>query len=572
MQTGKTGRHRVGRLGSGWGNAMAAGGIALIVLLFGSPGQGQPAGTSGPRFQVTGAQADLDHELLVIHGVNLDAAPLRIMLGLTELAIVTAGPDEILASLPASLAPGSYVLTLTRLSAGARVETRDVETFDVTIGAVGPPGPPGPQGPEGPRGPEGLQGPPGAQGLPGAPGPQGPPGPQGLPGASGPPGPQGPPGAGGVPSGAMVLGVPSDTTLVAAGFTDAGPVLEGWRATSTTAAPDARESHTAVWTGSRMIVWGGNLGGTLFDTGGQYDPVSDSWTATSTTGVPEARTAHTAVWTGSRMVVWGGSRNTSPYYVDTGGQYDPVSDSWAATSTTRAPEGRVSHTAVWTGSRMIVWGGVANDFSPLSSGGQYDPVSDSWTATSTTGAPDARTGHTAVWTGSRMIVWGGAGGTGSVNTGARYDPLSDSWTATSTMSAPEARAAHTAVWTGSRMIVWGGSRNTGGQYDPVSNSWTPTATEGAPEARTAHTAVWTGSRMIVWGGFFTSFSSSFNTGGQYNPANDSWLPTSMTRPPQARSHHTAVWTGSEMIVWGGGEQSAFDTGARLFSLSLYVKN
>ena len=32
-------------------------------------------------------------------------------------------------------------------------------------------------------------------------------------------------------------------------------------------------------------------------------------------------------------------------------------DQWGATSTINAPAGRVSHTAVWTGSEMIVWGG-----------------------------------------------------------------------------------------------------------------------------------------------------------------------------------------------------------------------
>src|SRR6476660_899142 len=32
---------------------------------------------------------------------------------------------------------------------------------------------------------------------------------------------------------------------------------------------------------------------------------------------------------------------------------------------------------------------------------------DTWTATSTTNAPSARAGHTAVWTGTEMIVWGG---------------------------------------------------------------------------------------------------------------------------------------------------------------------
>ena len=32
---------------------------------------------------------------------------------------------------------------------------------------------------------------------------------------------------------------------------------------------------------------------------------------------------------------------------------------------------------------------------------------DTWTATTTDNAPSARDGHTAVWTGSEMIVWGG---------------------------------------------------------------------------------------------------------------------------------------------------------------------
>ena len=32
---------------------------------------------------------------------------------------------------------------------------------------------------------------------------------------------------------------------------------------------------------------------------------------------------------------------------------------------------------------------------------------------------------------------------------------------------------------------------------------------------------------------------------------DTWTPTSLTNAPDGRSNHTAVWTGSEMIVWGG---------------------
>jgi len=73
--------------------------------------------------------------------------------------------------------------------------------------------------------------------------------------------------------------------------------------TSVTNAPDARELHAAVWTGSEMIVWGGvNITGYL-NTGGRYDPGTDSWTATGTTGAPSARGYHTAVWTGNEMIV-----------------------------------------------------------------------------------------------------------------------------------------------------------------------------------------------------------------------------------------------------------------------------
>jgi hypothetical protein len=48
-----------------------------------------------------------------------------------------------------------------------------------------------------------------------------------------------------------------------------------------------REVPTAVWTGTEMIVWGGTNAPT--NTGGRYNPSTDSWTATSTTNAPSAR-------------------------------------------------------------------------------------------------------------------------------------------------------------------------------------------------------------------------------------------------------------------------------------------
>ena len=86
-----------------------------------------------------------------------------------------------------------------------------------------------------------------------------------------------------------------------------------WGATSMFHVPSVRTNHTAIWTGSEMIVWGGWGGGPDLNTGGRYNPSTDSWTATSTTNAPAGREWHTAIWTGSQMIVWGGSNNCQPF-------------------------------------------------------------------------------------------------------------------------------------------------------------------------------------------------------------------------------------------------------------------
>ena len=71
---------------------------------------------------------------------------------------------------------------------------------------------------------------------------------------------------------------------------------------------------------------------------------------------------------------------------------------------------------------MIVWGGYYDSSGYFNDGGRYNPMANTWTALPTTGAPAARSYHTAVWTGSEMIVWGGQGSNGYFNDGGRYNP------------------------------------------------------------------------------------------------------------------------------------------------------
>jgi N-acetylneuraminic acid mutarotase len=280
--------------------------------------------------------------------------------------------------------------------------------------------------------------------------------------------------------------------------------------------------------------------------------LNNSWTATSSMNAPSDRFDHTAVWTGTEMIVWGGRRDLFTNF-NTGGRYFPATDTWTDTRTAGAPFARSGHTAVWTGTEMIIWGGNADD-----TGGRYNPATDSWTSTTTANAPAGRNGHTAVWTGNQMIVWGGVNFIGlTFNTGGKYNPSTNSWTSTTIANAPSTRTGHTAVWTGSEMIVWGGWNglnspfglfNSGGKYNPATNSWIDTSISNSPSARYGHTAVWTGSEMIVWGG---GSSDYFDTGAQYNPRADTWMTTNTNNAPSGRTDHTAVWSGNEMIVWGG---------------------
>src|SRR5919108_666632 len=189
-----------------------------------------------------------------------------------------------------------------------------------------------------------------------------------------------------------------------------------------------REGHTAVWTGQDMIVWGGFYVAAS-NLGGRYHPATDAWTALPTEGAPGPRSHHAAVWTGTEVLVWGGwerSRDGHATAFGDGAAYNPATSTWRRLSTEGAPRPRSGHTAVWTGSEMVIWGGhnggrTLEDRLVLGDGARYRPAVDVWSPMPAEGAPSPRAGHTAVWTGSELLVWGGIDG-GSVIYGGRYRP------------------------------------------------------------------------------------------------------------------------------------------------------
>jgi N-acetylneuraminic acid mutarotase len=363
-----------------------------------------------------------------------------------------------------------------------------------------------------------------------------------------------------VPGGGILLSSdPNATNLTGAGYMRVGGVLDlSWQQRSSDA---ARVNHTAVWTGSKMIVWGGfgpvGGGSGNLNSGASYEPASNIWSPVSTSKAPSARSGHTAVWTGSKMIVWGGAATS---VLGDGNIYDPVNDSWSLVAASNAPAARVGHTAVWTGSEMIIWGGNGADSAVFNDGARYNPTTDTWSVVGTNNAPPPRMYHKAVWTGAEMIVWGGSDNNGVfLSSGGRYSPGNDSWTSVTTNNAPAGRQGHTAIWAGSRMIVWGGETggwptpdifvNDGGNYDPATDAWIPVGATGAPAPRSRHTANWTGKEMIIWGGIATN--TWLTSGARYDPISNTWLALTTSGAPAGREDHTAVWTGSEMVVFGG---------------------
>jgi N-acetylneuraminic acid mutarotase len=336
--------------------------------------------------------------------------------------------------------------------------------------------------------------------------------------------------------------------------------------------PAAREgNNTVIWTGTEMIVWGGSIDGTDVNTGGRYNPATDSWAATSSSNnVPEPGSSHTAVWTGTEMIVWGGTLGNH------GWRYNPATDTWIATPTAGAPSARSGHAAVWTGTQMIIYFGSQfdtnlNQMVFFNDGYRYS--NNVWTAISATGTPTPRSNPLYVYGSNQLLIFGGytndlSGIPTLLADTARFNPTNSTWVISSGINPLAPRWGGSAVWVGNQMIAWGGYTN-----DPVNGApvflntggryfpgagWSNMIT--APiSPRAAHVAASSGSRMIVWGGATTNLLFD---GAVYN-TNDTWTTISTTSAPSARTNASAIWSGTEMIVWGGSDGNSFvNTGGR----------
>jgi hypothetical protein len=96
-------------------------------------------------------------------------------------------------------------------------------------------------------------------------------------------------------------------------------------------------------------------------------------------------------------------------------------------------------------------------------------------------------------------------------------------------------------------------------YDPLTDQWTMVDSVGAPSPRAYPAAVWTGGEVIVWGGHEESGApppehipcgDDAASGARYDPVMNVWTPIPDTGLV-GRAASGAAWTGSRMFVHGG---------------------
>lgn len=286
------------------------------------------------------------------------------------------------------------------------------------------------------------------------------------------------------------------------------------------AGPPARGRHATALDAERgwMIVHGGRFRDgtsgtyTLYDDTWALDLATDTWTQLGEEG-PGERTNHTAVVSGGRYIVFGGNESRD------GASFRPLGDTWALDLDTRTwteldttgddPGERLFHAAALSadgGTMYVYGGGDERAFTGPFFGDLFalDLATNTWTELHD-GRGDAP--NPRIWPGLHavdggLLLWAGHddGALGNTNELWRFDLGSGAWTqlsegdvinagangfcdfpadfVTPDLSAPERRNAGVSAITGAgELIVFGGKTDCGlindvWTWDPGSGAWT----------------------------------------------------------------------------------------------------
>jgi N-acetylneuraminic acid mutarotase len=226
----------------------------------------------------------------------------------------------------------------------------------------------------------------------------------------------------------------------------------------------------------------------------------------------------------------------------------------------------------WTGTELLVaQAGCCAGLGSVNLNG-YDPQTNTWHALPPTPLTP-REFAAGAWTGTEMVLAGGLASPDGdaehavpVTDGAAWDAATDTWHPIAAMPTTLPAGVPTAVWTGREVLVWSSVPATAATpgrevvlaYNPTTDTWRTLPSSGLTPRAHAVT-VWTGKELVVWGGLNSDFSAAYGDGARLDPATDTWrrLPPA---PVPARGQASAVWSGHEVLLWGGDTAAGTEVG------------
>ena len=366
----------------------------------------------------------------------------------------------------------------------------------------------------------------------------------------------------------------------------------------------ARSDQSTLWTGSDLLIWGGQSVSTQVECpcethslsdGSLYDPKSNMWTAMSPSPL-SPRNGVASVWTGRLALFWGGQTasaySSSP--LSDGASYDPSTNRWELLP--KSPlSARSGVTTLWTGTVAILIGGQAPPGTASQSstteidGATYNPTIRKWARlpplpTKGLGAPYS---ITAAWTGQELITWSSfetttpTGGNGvqtrSRELGAAWTPGQSSWRRLPSPPASVFTGSATSTWLNGRDVLIGGTGCFGGMscaasitgtaeiFNPVGNTWQ--SSPSAPIFIRPDLVESTGASLVLInenseiGG--PGFSFNPGDGFIFDPATNKVTALPPVPAGTIGPSSSMVWTGHSLLMWGATGDSTKTFGLQL---------
>lgn len=303
--------------------------------------------------------------------------------------------------------------------------------------------------------------------------------------------------------------------------------------------PDAAPTPRASDTAALLPVGEGEGDGEGRDGDGRPAGLLGSWTP-----LPEAplgpRWGAQAVWTGTEAIVWGGysrvppdgllSEDSDPRTFPAGvlaelaplrdgAAFDPSTGSWRAIEV--APENlSAGARALWTGEELLVLGGEVGG---PAGAWAYDPTLDAWRSLPPGPLPLSEDA-VLVWTGSEALIWSG-GPPGEPSSAAALDPRSGRWRTTA--AGPPLGFEAVSTWTGQELLVW--DETSGTAYDPAADTWRPLDDPPAAMRAAGRVAVAVGDDVLLAGAYPRLEFAAY--GYRYRPSAQRWDVQPLPEPP-----------------------------------------